>query len=91
MVRILTLNDFDYRRSRRKDKKYDVYYKKNFITSFGGIHPNGMPYSQYYDKLGLFREYDNNDDRKRANYKKRHEKDRHNKYSAGWFSDLLLW
>jgi hypothetical protein len=87
----IKLNDFEYRKSTRKLKKYDVYYGDKYITSFGGIRPNGVPHSQYYDKLGLFREYDNNDDKKRENYKKRHEKDRHNKYSAGWFSDLLLW
>ncbi len=87
----INLNDFEYRKSTRKLKKYDVFYNGKYIVSFGGIRPNGVPHTQYYDKLGLYKDYNNLDDNKRANYKKRHEGDRHNKYSAGWFSDLLLW
>jgi hypothetical protein len=85
------LNDFEFRKSIRKLKKYDVFYNGEYITSFGGIRPNGVPHTQYYDKLRLYKDYDNLDEKKRANYKKRHEGDRHKKYSAGWFSDLVLW
>jgi len=87
----INLNDFEYRKSTRKLKKYDVFYKGKYIVSFGAIHPNGTPFSQYFDKLHLYKDYNNLDEKKRANYKKRHENDRHKKYSAGWFSDLLLW
>jgi hypothetical protein len=87
----LDLNDFDYRKSKNKLKKYDVLRNGKLVVSFGGIHPNGKPYSQFFDKLGVYSDYNNNDEKKRANYKKRHEADRHKKYSAGWFADKILW
>jgi len=85
------LNGFDFRKSIKKNKKYDVFKDGKYITSFGAIHPNGTPYTQYFDKIQVYKDYNNYDDKKRENYKKRHEKDRHNKYSAGWFSDIFLW
>ena len=30
--------------SKRKNKKYDVYYEDNYLTSFGQIKPDGTPY-----------------------------------------------
>lgn len=85
------LDGFDFRKSIKKNKKYDVFKDGNYIASFGGIHNDGTPYTQFTDRIGAFSDYNNYDDNKRRNYKKRHEKDRHNKYSAGWFSDIFLW
>jgi hypothetical protein len=86
----IKLAGFDFRKSTKKNKKYDVFRDGQYITSFGAIQ-NGVPMSQFFDKIGLYSEYNNNDDIKRKNYKKRHDGDRHNKYSAGWFSDVFLW
>lgn len=88
----IQLSGFKFAISEKNNKKYDVYNNNgDFITSFGAIKKNGEPYTQYYDKIGVYKNWNNNDEAKRDNYKKRHEKDRHIKYSAGWFSDKFLW
>jgi hypothetical protein len=87
----IQLSGFEFMPSEKKNKKYDVYRNGQFITSFGAIKENGEPYTQYFDKIGIYKDYDNNDKIKRANYKKRHQKDRLKKYSAGWFADQFLW
>lgn len=87
------LDNFDFRKSVKKNKKYDVFYNGNYITSFGGIHndKNKTPYTQYFDKIGVYSDYDNFDEKKRSNFKKRHELNRHKICSPAWFSDNYLW
>ena len=76
-----------FRKSTKKFKKYDAIMPNGSIVSFGDKR-----YSQYHDNaLGLYKNLDNNDKERRRLYKLRHEKDRHIKYSPGWFSDQYLW
>lgn len=50
-------------------------------------------YEQYKDSapLKLYKRLNHGDKERRRLYKIRHEKDRHVKYTAGWFSDKYLW
>lgn len=68
-----------------KGKKIDVYDKKGEkVASVGAL---GMgDYPTYIQKKGT--EYAKV---RRKLYKKRHEKDRHKKGSAGFYADKLLW
>lgn len=70
--------------STNKTKKIDVYKKNKKIASVGA---NGMnDYPTYIKKRGL--KYAKT---RRKLYKIRHNKDRHTKWSNGWFADKLLW
>ena len=64
--------------STRKNKKLDVFDKAgNKVASIGDIR-----YSDY----NL-----HNDDKRRQQYKMRHEKNRHTKGAAGYYADKILW
>jgi hypothetical protein len=71
--------------SKKKNKKIDVYNKrKEFIVSIGARGYGDYPtYLKYFGK-----EYADN---RRKLYKKRHERDRHIKGTAGFYADKLLW
>lgn len=84
-------DNYIFKRSTSKLKKYDVYNSQGKkICSFGAIKPNGTPYEQFKDKIGLYSSYDHNDNKRRVNYYKRHNKT-YNKESADWFSKNYLW
>lgn len=71
--------------STRKGKKIDVFDKKgNKIATIGALGYSDYP---------TFLEVNGKEiaDKKRKNYKARHQKDRLKKYSNGWFADNLLW
>jgi len=76
-----------------KLKKYDVYDKNyKYITSFGAIRPNGIPYEQYYDKLGYYKDYNHNDKQRRDRYRKRHINDNlDDPLSAASLAWRILW
>jgi hypothetical protein len=89
-----TIKNYTYKRAKRlrlqvkpstnKTKKIDVYKNHKKIASIGA---NGMnDYPTYIQKRGI--KYAKT---RRRLYKKRHEKDRHIKWSNGWLADKLLW
>ena len=70
--------------STNKTKKIDVYKNNKKIASVGAYGMNDYP--TYIKKSGM--KYAKT---RRRLYKKRHEKDRHIKWSNGWLADKLLW
>ena len=72
------------RSSANNAKKIDVFRKTRKIASVGA---NGMnDYPTYVQTRGLaFAKT------RRRLYKRRHEKDRHAKWTNGWLADKLLW
>ena len=70
--------------STNKTKKIDVYKKGRKIASVGAYGMNDFP--TFIKKRGL--KYAKT---KRRLYKMRHEKDRHQKGSRGYYADKLLW
>jgi hypothetical protein len=74
-----------FKKSTRKNKKYDVYKGGNIITSFGDSR-----YQQYRDKLGLYKNLDHNDEKRKSLYYKRHG-GRAEKDSAKYFLVIYLW
>ena len=70
--------------SSNKTKKLDVYKKNKKIASIGAYGMNDYP--TYIKKFG-----NNYAKTRRRLYKKRHDKDRHKKWSNGWLADKLLW
>ena len=84
-----------FERSKNPKKKYDailedVKTKRTQRVPFGSRQPL---YEQYKDSTGLklYSRLDHGDNERRKNYKARHEKTRHKKFSASWFSDRFLW
>tara|TARA_R100000231_G_C5330531_1_gene166352 strand:- start:11958 stop:12266 length:309 start_codon:yes stop_codon:yes gene_type:complete len=79
--------------STNKKKKIDVFDKKgNKIVSIGGA--GYLDYPNYI--LKYTKEFGKKKGMEKANarrslYKKRHEKDRHKKGSAGYYADQILW
>lgn len=70
--------------SKNKTKKIDVFKNNRKIASVGANGMNDFP--TYIKKYGL--SYAKT---RRRLYKMRHEKDRHNKGSAGYYADKILW
>ena len=70
--------------STNKKKKIDVIKNRVVIASVGAI--KYKDYSTYIKEKGI--QYA---DKRRKLYKIRHEKDRHNVGSPGYYADKLLW
>ena len=79
--------------SKKKFKKYDVYLDDKYITSFGQLkNDNRTPFSQFFDRIGYYSDYNNLDKVKRLNYQKRHKNDKlDDMTSAGFWSWFMLW
>ena len=70
--------------STNKTKKIDVYKNDKKIASVGA---NGMnDYPTYIQNKGIKLAKT-----RRRLYRIRHERDRHKKWTNGWFADKLLW
>lgn len=74
----------EIKHSSRKNKKIDVYKNGEYVVSIGDNRYKDFP---TYKKL-KGEEYTN---KRREAYKKRHEKDRHIKGTAGYYADKILW
>lgn len=70
--------------STNKKKKIDVFKDDKKIASIGAIGYGDYP--TFIKEKG--KEFA---DKRRQAYKKRHEKDRHIKGTAGFFADQILW
>lgn len=70
--------------SKLKGKKLDVFKGDKKVASVGAIGYNDYP--TYIQKKG--KKYA---EERRKLYKKRHQKDRTNRGSAGYYADKLLW
>ena len=69
------------------DKKYKVITPKGRIIYFGNKN-----YSQFNDKIGHYKDKNNNDPERRRLYRIRHRNDNLNdKESAGYYSWHYLW
>jgi hypothetical protein len=79
------MDEYSFKVSTRKNKKYDVYIGDKYIVSFGDKR-----YQQYYDKLGHYSELNHMDDKRRLNYYKRFGKDV-KEGTAKYFSHKYLW
>jgi hypothetical protein len=76
---------FLFKKSKRQNKKYDVYKNNRFIISFGDNR-----YEHYKDKIGIYKSLDHGDKKRRDNYYARHGKE--SRYgSAKYFSHKYLW
>lgn len=81
------LDGYEFRKSTRKNKKYDAYRDGKYLTSFGDNR-----YEHYHDKIGLWSELDHGDEKRRDAYRSRHQGDRlDDDTSAGFFSWNYLW
>lgn len=76
---------YEFKKSTRKNKKYDVYKNNVYLVSFGDNR-----YEQYFDKIGLYSNKDHNDKERRRLYYTRHGKIAE-KETAKWFSHKYLW
>lgn len=64
-------------------KKIDVFRDEKKVASIGAIGYKDYPTYLQEDKSLA--------EKKRKNYKARHEKDRHKEGTAGYFADKILW
>lgn len=73
---------------------------KKYMAKVGNswVHFGALGYQHYYDKIGLFREFDHLDKKRRKRYRDRHRKIMIDstpayqvKYSPAWFSWHYLW
>lgn len=82
-----------FEQSTRKNKKYDAILLNRQTGSTKRISFGDSRYEQFKDGTGLnlYSHLDHNDQERRKRYLSRHEKDRHNKYSSGWFAAEYLW
>jgi hypothetical protein len=81
-----------FQRSHLKEKKYDAILE-NKKTKQKKLVPFGdKKYEQYKDKaLGLYKNKDHLDPKRRRLYRERHEGEDQAKYSSGYFAYKYLW
>lgn len=79
-----------YKGTGYKKYKVELYEKGEKIKT---IQFGDKRYEHYKDStpLKLYTHLNHLDKERRKRYKNRHEKDRHVKYTAGWFADKFLW
>jgi len=76
---------------------YDIYISKKYPKKYYAMVNNkkvyfgDIRYEQFRDKMGHYTDLNHFDTKRRTNYKRRHEYDRHKVASAGWFADQVLW
>lgn len=75
---------YTFKKSKRKNKKYDVYKNGKYLVSFGDNR-----YGQYKDKIGSYSSKNHLDKKRRELYYKRHGDAKFE--SAKWFSHKYLW
>ena len=82
-----------FERSRTRGKKYDSIIEDKVTKRQQRVPFGDVSFQQYRDTTGLklYSRLDHNDPKRRAAYKARHEKTRHKKFSASWYSDTFLW
>lgn len=79
-------DNFLFKKSNKKNKKYDVFNLKNeYIASFGDNR-----YQHFKDKIGLWKHKDHNDNNRKRLYYLRHGKIAE-RLSPKWFSHRYLW
>jgi hypothetical protein len=76
---------FLFKKSKRKNKKYDVFKNNRYIVSFGDNR-----YQQYKDKIGIYKDLNHGDKKRRDNYYSRHGKESR-LGTAKYFSHKYLW
>ena len=79
------MTKYIFRKSTRKNKKYDVFYKGKYLVSFGDNR-----YQHYEDKIGAYSHLDHKDDLRRYRYYKRFGSDAE-EGTAKYFSHRYLW
>jgi hypothetical protein len=83
----MKLDGYEFKVSKNKQKKYDVYKDGKFITSFGS-----RAHQHYFDKIGKFSHLNHLDKKRRKLYRMRHKADHINDPTkAGYFAWRYLW
>ena len=82
-----------FERSRTKNKKYDAIIEDRKTKRTQSVPFGDKRYQQYRDITGLklYSRLDHGDEERRKNYLARHEKTRHKKHSASYYSAVFLW
>lgn len=80
-------------KSKKPTKKYTAILLDSNTGRKKKVHFGSSINNHYKDSTGLgaWSHKNHLDKKKRANFKKRFERYRHNKYSPAWFSDRFLW
>lgn len=80
-----------FRKSKRKDKKYDAIIFENNKTRY--VPFGALGYQQYKDKtgLGLYSHLDHNDKERRKRYRQRHKGSQLRIFSPAYFAWYYLW
>ncbi len=82
----------EFRKSGTKHKKYDAILINKKTKREKKVPFGDKRYEQYEDKaLGLYKNLDHKDKKRRALYRMRHSGEDKAKYSAGYFAWKYLW
>jgi hypothetical protein len=82
---MVTIDGIKFKKSTRKNKKYDAFKDGKKLTSFGDKR-----YHHYKDKIGMYSSLNHLDTDRRRRYYARHGR-QVKKYSAKYFSHKYLW
>jgi hypothetical protein len=84
-------NLIGFQRSTQPNKKYDALLLNKKTKRIRLIRFGQKGFEQYFDKIGLYSQFNHNDKKRRQLYINRHKNDINNVYSSGWFSFHYLW
>lgn len=82
-----------FEKSNTKNKMYDAILKNKNNNRMKKIPFGDQRYENFRDITGLnlYPHLIHNDESRRILYRKRHDKNKNNKYSSGYFSYYYLW
>lgn len=93
MTKIGNYKGYDIYLSDKPDKKYFALVPSVKSDKFIKVYFGGDPkkYQHYYDKMGYYSNLNHNDEKRRANYHKRHGTENALKGTANYFAANILW
>lgn len=80
----INLDGYIFKKSKTKNKKYDVFKNDKKLASFGDTR-----YQHYFDKIGLYNHLNHNDNNRKRLYYIRHKKAVFE--SPKYFAHKYLW
>jgi len=82
-----------FEKAKAKNKKYSAILRDTKTNKIKIVNFGQLPYKHYKDStgLGLYKDLDHGDEKRRDSFRARFKEAEKEKYSASWFAYHYLW
>ncbi len=88
----MTYEFIKFEKAKAKNKKYSAFLRDTDTNRVKIVNFGQLPYKQYKDTaLGLYKDLNHGDEKRRESFRARFKEDAKEKYSASWFAYNFLW